>query len=158
QFVDYAGRQRAEHSQWLDEHVGYWRDRLGGCRRLRFPEECDAQAPVRSGWGIVPLRIGGDLRRLLNQWSKSQRTTLVISVFTAYIALVLRWCGTSEAVFQFQSDGRDPETVNTIGCFTSVLYLRVALHEEDRFADLLQRVTQEYCSAYEHADSAYLAT
>jgi hypothetical protein len=79
-----------------------------------------------------------------------------MSVFTAYAALVLRWCSIKECVIQYQSDGRSaPEIAHTIGYFASVLYLRVHLSETDCFTDLLDGVTREYCDAFEHADSSY---
>jgi hypothetical protein len=80
-----------------------------------------------------------------------------MSVFTAYFGLVLRWCNTSEAVIQYQSDGRANATMeNTIGYFASVLFLRVAINEDDSSVDLMNRVTESYCEAYEHADFSYL--
>jgi hypothetical protein len=37
------------------------------------------------------------------------------------------------------------------------LYLRIQLTRGDSFPELVGRVAQEYCSAYEHADFSYLA-
>jgi hypothetical protein len=81
-----------------------------------------------------------------------------MSVFTAYVALILRWCKVVDTVIRYQSDGRGEVGVeNTVGFFASSLYVQVAMEEGDTFADLLRRVTEGYCNAYSHADWSYLA-
>ena len=107
----------------------------------------------------MPVRIDAHLKSELIKWSRSRRTTLVMSVFTAYAALVLRWCDVSETIVQFQSDGRvSPLLRNTLGFFAFMLYLRVELCENDSFIDLIDRITHEHSKAYEHADFSYFAS
>jgi Condensation domain/TubC N-terminal docking domain len=158
QFAEYAVRQRNSLQSWLEEHGAYWNERLAGCHRLRFPAYGGSPAASRVGWGVVPVRIGSQLKSELGEWSRLRRTTLVMSVFTAYVGLVLRWCDARECIIQYQSDGRtSPEIQSTVGYLASVLYLRMELLENNSFVDLLNRVTDEYCKAYEHADSSYFA-
>lgn len=154
QFSEYARRQSLCERAWLAEHGQYWRKRLDGCRRIRFPEDAvDRADPAACGWGAVSLRIGGELRRGLDAWSRRHRTTLPLAGLTAYVALVMRWCNVSELVIRYQIDGRTtPETENAVGFFAFALHLRIELYETDTFADLLQRVTQEYFNAYTHTD------
>jgi hypothetical protein len=45
---------------------------------------------------------------------------------------------------------------NTIGFFASVLHLRIESREGDSFVDLLNRMTQRYCEAYERMDFCYI--
>ena len=99
------------------------------------------------------MYIGADLKRELSEWCRLRRTTAAMSLFAAYVGLVLRWCDAPEAVFQYQINGRSsPQIEETIGYFASILFLRVPLLEGDKFIDLVRRVTEEYCEAYEHAD------
>lgn len=158
QFSDYALWQANAQKSWNEQHGAYWAERLAGCGRLRFPS--DQTLPVTGvGWGTVPLLIGKKVKAELREWCRHRRTTPVMSVFTAYVGLVLRWCGAAEAVIQYQSDGRISPTVeNTIGFFASALYLRIGLSEKDTFVDLMARVTEEYCRAFQHADFSYIAT
>ncbi|HWM71527.1 MAG TPA: amino acid adenylation domain-containing protein, partial [Steroidobacteraceae bacterium] len=157
QFTDYAIWQRDTIKSWIEKHGAYWEERLKGCQRLRFPVGEDAYAARVSGWGIIPLRIEATMREELQDWSRQKRTTLVMSIFTAYVGLVLRWCNVPEAVILFRTDGRtNSQLEGAIGYFASALYLRVALLETDSFIDLMKRVTEEYCEAYEHADSSYM--
>ena len=157
QLHDYAIRQKRTHQAWLDQHRAYWNERLRGCRRLRFPD--DPPATPAAGWSRVPLRIGSALKASLTQWARSHRTTLVMAMAAVYAGLVLRWCGATDTVIQFQSDGRlDPDVENTVGYFAAALFLRVQLPEQATFAELVLQVTQEYCNAYEHADCSYLGS
>jgi len=156
QFADYAIWQRNQHASWIAKNGAYWKERLKGCQRVRFPT---GQLPTqtKSGLGNVLFQIDRDLKAELLEWCQQRKTTTVIGVFTAYVALVLRWCNVLEAVFPFEIDGRiSPKIEGAIGYFAFPLYLRLGIAEEDRLLDLLRRVTDEYCSAYEHADFSYM--
>lgn len=157
QFADYATWLRSTHGSWLEKHGGYWSERLRGAGRVRFPQAHGVSPKSCRGWASVPLKIDKSLKAELREWSRLKRTTLVMSIFTAYCALVLRWCNVSQAVLRYQTDGRmNPKVENAIGYFATVLHLRVQLREADTFLDLLQRVIREYCLAYEHADFSYI--
>ncbi len=156
QFVDFATVQRFEERSWIEQHAGYWADRLAGCTRMRFPS-----GPERStgevGWGAVPVHIEARLAGELRAWSRQQRVTLTMTVFAAYAALVWRWCERSDGIIRFESHGRlDPRLRNTIGYFTAPLYLRLALREEHTLGDWLRLAVEEYYRALEHADASYL--
>ncbi|MDB6090699.1 MAG: putative non-ribosomal peptide synthetase [Gammaproteobacteria bacterium] len=157
QYPDYAIWQRNTQKSWVEKHGAYWDRRLGGCQRVRFPADGSVTIDTRVGWGSVPLKVGSALKAELREWCRLRRTTLVMSVFTAYVGLMLRWCGESEAVIQYITDGRvSTKLENTIGSFATGLYLRIELHEGDSFLELMDRVTEEYCNAYQHADFSYM--
>lgn len=157
-FAEYAIQQRAAETSWIQSHLPYWRTRLAGYHRPTFPHEEHGRAAHRVGCAKIPLRIGKDLLAALSEWGRVRGSTLVMSVFTAYAALVLRWCKATDCVFQYQTDGRDrPGLENTIGFFAAPLYLRIGLLESDSFDDVLKRLMDEYCHAYEHADHSFLA-
>ena len=156
-FIDHAIEQRLAQDSWIQKHAAYWRERLAGCEQLRFPRDHDNSAPGGRGWESVSLMIDKEMKAALTQWSRNRGTTVVMSVFTAYAGLILRWCRVSETILQFQIDGRsDPRVANTIGYLASTLYLRVQLRDDDSFIDLMDRTMAEYCTAHEHADSGYL--
>jgi hypothetical protein len=158
QFADYAVWQRSTHGSWRKQHGEYVNGLLIEPQRLRFPEDQGAHATNRGGWAIAPIQMGRNLKMDLQEWCRVRRTTLALSVFTAYVGLVLRWCDASESVIQFQSDGRfRPEIENAVGYFSSVLYVHAKLLNDESFVDLMQRLTKEYCIAYEHADFSYIA-
>lgn len=157
QFSEYTLRRHKQHSEWLARHGSYWNQHLKGCGRIRFPGTLPVPLTRSAGWDLVPIRIGSSLRDRLRELSRLKHTTLVITVFTVYVTLVLRWYKTADAVIQYQTDGRATREVeHTIGYFASVLLLRITLRPEDSFSSLIGRVTDEYCSACEHADASYL--
>lgn len=154
QFADYARSQRRAVQSWIGHHYPYWKQRLKGCRRVRFPG--DRNDKGRRGLEALPFRIGADLHNEARAWCRSARTTPVMCFFVAFVALVLRWCDVPESVILFQSDGRTGSAENTFGYLASPLYLRMALFDSDNYNDLLIRVIEEYCNAREHADASLL--
>ena len=159
QFCDYAAWQRNNHLDWLEKHGAHWDRYLSKTRRLRFPQDFEQPSGPAVGWGIVPFEIDRALKEKLTEWCRQKQTTVVLSVFSAFVATVLRWCDARESVFSFQTDGRFGETVeNSIGYFAAEIYLRLKLLETDTFVDLIRRVTAEYCEAQERADFAYLGS
>jgi hypothetical protein len=159
QFADYAVWQKRTESLWIEKHAKYWNERLQGCSRLKFPGEHGSSASSPMGWDVTPIQIANDLTQRLQSWSRNNRTTLPMTVFAAYVALVLRWCGVSESVIRYQSNGRAVRGAeNAVGFYASRLYLRIALRPGDRFIDLARRAMVEYCKAYEHDDFSYLET
>jgi hypothetical protein len=158
-FAEYALCQHQSRRSWTQEHGAYWNGRLAGWRQMRFPEERQAVSSAHQGWAVVPVRIGPELRTELREWCRIRHTTIAMCVFAAYVGLVLRWLNTAEVLVQYQTNGRaDPRLHNTVGYFASLLALRVHLNEQDRFSDLVHRVTEEYCNAHERGEGSYLAT
>lgn len=157
QFPDYAVWQNKAHASWIQRHGEYWNECVTRFGRTRFPDDEPRPEQSPRGWGAVAIHIDKELKRELLTWCRLRQTTLVMSVFTAYVGLVLQWCRASEALLQYAIDGRvHEETKHTVGYFASVLYVRAQLLATDDFIDLLNRVTAEYCRAYEHMDSSYL--
>lgn len=156
QFHQYATRQQESLESMLRRHGAHWNECLQNYRRVRFPPG-ELPSTTGGGWGEVPIEIGGELKGRLTEWCRLQRTTMVMAMFAAYVALSLRWCGSSQIVTQYITDGRDdPDTRNVVGYFASVLYLRITLGERNTFLDLVKQVTEEYCRAYANSDSSYL--
>jgi len=157
QLAKHAVLQHASLSSWRERHLGYWHDYLANSERLRFPLARLSTPPEPYGGATVPLHIDAERTKRLREWCRVQQTTLVMGMFTVYAAVVLRWCGSSDAVIRYQTNGRtDPRLEDAIGVFASVLNLRIQMRAEDSFADLLERITQTYCSAAEHADHSYI--
>lgn len=156
QIADYGLWQQQTRKDWEERKGHYWAERHASCGRLRIPAGSPTPTEETSS-GCVPLRIGPELKRELQEYCRLRRTTLVMGVFTAFVAVVLRWCRADHGVIGYQTDGRiSPQVQNTMGYFAAVLNLRMELHAQDTFDTLLSRVTQEYCKAYEHHDLSYV--
>lgn len=155
-FGEYVIRQRTQLPAWQQVHAQYWRERLKGCERLRFPVDKRARDQGAQLFSLLPIHFRNDLTEALREFSHAHRTTLVTTFLAGYVALVLRWCCVGEAVIRFQVDNRTTETERTLGYLASALYLKVSLRESDTFLDLLHRVSVEYSAALEHADFGYI--
>jgi len=125
--------------------------------RIRFPKDRMASLDAGTGWDASPFEIDGFLLEEMKVFSRMHGTTVVISAFCAYAALVLRWCDVTKGIIRFQIDGRlDQRWLGTVGYFSHPLHVRVALSEGERFSTFLDGVVEEYCRAYESADYSYL--
>lgn len=156
QFTQYARWQR----QLCDPASGrdsYWATRLSGCSRVKFPEDGDSLSDAHRGWDYIRIKIGSQQRASLSVWSRLRKTTISMAVFTAYAALVSRWCDLSDIVVHYTIDGRSDDKIrHTIGYFARLLPIRVELGQSDSFISLLEKITVEYCTAYEQADFYHL--
>jgi hypothetical protein len=154
-FAGFSARQARAHLTWRHTHGLYWQRHLQDSPRVRFP--LGTAVPGAEGWRSVAILIDADLKKELIQWCRTHRTTLVMSVFTAFVAVVFRWTHVQDMVVRYQTDGRmSPDVENTIGYFASILHLRLQLDAGATFETLLERLTQEYCNAYEHADLSFI--
>jgi hypothetical protein len=155
QFGEFATRQKHAELTWRELHAGYWQARLAGCRRLCFP--APAQIPPSCAGAMIPVQLSRALTAELRDKCRHWQTTVVMSVFCAYTGLVLRWCDVTDAVIRYQTNGRMAANVeHTIGPFAYPLHLRLALQAGDSFIDLMRRVEEEYCNAFDHADAGYI--
>ena len=153
QFADYAVWQHRSERYWQEYHGTYWVQRLAGAARVRVFPATHSAGPVQSAFADLPIQLRARLTAELCELSRRERTTLAMSLLTAYAALLLRWSGKSDTVIQFVTSGRQrAELENTLGPLASVLYLRIQVTEGDTLADLLQSVTREYLAACEHDD------
>jgi Condensation domain/TubC N-terminal docking domain len=154
QYPDYAVWQRKTHDSWMQQHHAYWTRRLAGARRLRLFEHEKMTHSSGTKWARLPVSFGKTLSNDLLEVSRRGRTSLVMSVLTAFAALISRSCNVADLVLPFVTNGRlYPQVANTVGFFGTAIFLRIELYQEDTFLDLLERVTQEYAVAYEHDDS-----
>jgi Condensation domain/TubC N-terminal docking domain len=158
QFGKYSLWQHRARPAFVHRHGAFWSDTLSGLDGCVFPTDRGLPAEGRSGWDMVSLHLDRTVRSELCEWSRLRRTTLVMTVLTAYAALVLRWCNVHEAVVQYHTNGRGRAGADgAIGYFASLLGLRVSLDAEN-FEDLLTRITESYCEACDRGDISYMAS
>lgn len=144
QYADYAIWQRT----MLAEYIKTQGAAGSAWCRTRFP--ADASARGGEGWGQVSFTINGQVRSALEEWARRKGTTLVMTVLTAYVALVIRWCQVFDTLVHVTFNGRTSRLIeNTIGYIAYPLYLHVATDERVTFIELLGIITAEYCRACE---------
>jgi hypothetical protein len=157
QLADHAVWQQKAQAAQLERRGACRTDRLAGCSRLRSVHRNESLDLLAPSWARMRFSIDAQMKSDLLKWSRAHSTTIVLGTLTAFAALVLRWYDASDAVIPYQTDGRfSPLLENSIGYFAAVLPLRVQSRDDDTFLDLLSRLTEEYCVAFEHADLSCL--
>jgi hypothetical protein len=153
QFPDYAQWQFETQHLWEQRLAPYWRERLAGASRMRLFPNVGISEITTSRVIARPFNYGSALSTDLQELCRKLKTSLALGVFTAYCALLLRWCERTESIIQFLTRGRhQPDLENVIGSFGHPLFLRVEISHTDSFRNLLIRITSEYDSAYRHDD------
>ena len=153
QFTDYAVWEQKMNAEWIAEHGRYWKERLAGAPRTRISLAGPPTPGARLKFDETPVRFSKELTEALRNLAQHEHTTLVMTVLTAYVALLSRWSETTDVTLAFPLAGRNrPEFDNTIGFFAFVLFLRFEVFASDSFKDLLHKVTREYYAALKHQD------
>lgn len=154
QFADYAVWQQKSHSSWTEKHGAWWANHLAGGRHVRLFADGKVTQAVGPKPASLPIRFGKTLSAGLRDLSRKERTTLAMTVLCAYGALAFCWSNTTNLVVPFVTMGRTyAELERVIGFFGCPLFLRLQLHDDDSFLDLLRRIGEEYPTACEHYDS-----
>jgi hypothetical protein len=157
QFSDYAIWQNVTQPSRAERHGAYWQQLIDECHRVPFPVDTRVLDPHHGGWATVPVTIGQDLHEALKHWCRRNKTTVVMAIFAAYAASVMRWCGVSDLVFRYETNGRVSEKfAHTIGYFTSPLFVRLKLSGNENLYELLRLTIEQYCTAHLHADLSYM--
>lgn len=152
QFADFAVWHAKVRPTHLDPHDAYWRDRLRGAGHTPVftPQRSRCAAAKAARWRF---RFDRDLTAQLRAFSLRHKTTVMMSVLTAYAATLFRWCRTADLVVPVPAIARRyAQLQNTVGPLGTVLYLRLEVRDGDSFLDLLNRVVGEYDSAHQHDD------
>lgn len=156
QFSDYVAWQQRTQKLRAERNSGFWQEVMQ-VRPVRFPPDRAREREGGTGWGAISIKVGQELDRALRELCRAHKTTLPMVAFTIYGAAVLRWCQVPDGIIQYQGDGRfGAELERTVGYVASVLYPHISVVEGDSFIDLLKRVTNAYCVAYERNDYCYL--
>jgi hypothetical protein len=157
QFGDYAIWQQKTYDTWLGIHETYWRGRLSGAPRIRYPGS-DGRGMVAGACGaLAKYEFGRALSQQLRDVARDQRTELPLIILTTYIAVISRYAKQGDVLLGFYSSGRYRFELHTmIGFLTTIVYLRVRVAEGDSFLDLLRRVSGELYSAIQHGSAGHL--
>ncbi|WP_242691354.1 non-ribosomal peptide synthetase [Lysobacter enzymogenes] len=153
QYRDYAHWQR----QWLqgpalDETRDYWLRRLSGLPQVhQLP--LDRPRPVQPSYrgAVHRQELPADLKQALESLSQRQRTTLFMTVQSAFAVLLSRFSGEGDIVVGTAIANREqPELAELIGLFANTLVLRTQVAAEQPFVELLERSRQQLLADFAH--------
>ena len=155
QFGDFAVWQRETlRGDVLEEHLAYWRERLGGeLAEIELPTD-RPRPPVQSFKGLhqevrLSKKLSEDLRRL----AKEQGVTHFMVLDAAFRVLLYDACRETDMVIGSAIAHRNRrELESVIGFLVNMLVVRTDLGGDPTFAELLQRVREAVIGAWSHQD------
>ena len=161
QFADYAVWQQKTHtmSAWDAKHGAYWAKRLAGASRTGlFAKEIFSRRRAGPKYAAHRFRLERTLSAGVADYSRRARTTIVLSLLTAFVTIVAGWSGRRDIVIPFSTLGRlHKDLDNVIGCFSAPLFLRLELSPEDTLLEVVERIHREYGLAHAHHDCGRIA-
>ncbi|WP_329128262.1 amino acid adenylation domain-containing protein [Streptomyces caniferus] len=152
QYPDFASWQRNRMTAaWLDEHLGYWRDRLAGLAPLDLPGD-RPRPQSRSGAGAVhELTLPPDVAAGLRALARDRGTTLYTVLVAACQVLFARYAGQRDVAVGTVTSGRNrPELARMVGFFVNTVVLRSTVEEGIAFTEFLAGVKDTVLDAFAH--------
>jgi len=155
QYADFAVWQRERlQGPALDEHLAYWKQKLGGdLPVLELPAD-RPRPPVQSYRGgragrKLPAALGAGLKAL----ARREGATPFLTLLAAFQALLFRYTGQADIVVGSPvANRRRVELEGLIGFFVDTVALRSDLSGNPTFRELLHKVREVALEAYAHQD------
>jgi hypothetical protein len=159
QYADYAIRQRQTQRNWPESHGKYWSERLADAVPLRLPAERSVHVDPATSVGTFQIELEAALAAAIHSAARRWQTMPAMLVLTAFTAALSHWSQQKDFIVPIVFSGRDdPDSLDLIGFFSYVLLLRMQLQGVEDFADLLEKVSREFCGACECQDHGRVVT
>jgi acyl carrier protein len=153
QYQDFvAWQSRRLSTEALHDDRDYWLTTLNGkLPTLELPTDYPRPKVRTFNGAVVELTIDKDLTAELYLLSRNYSATLFMTLLAGLDALFYRYTGHTDIILASPISGRtNKDLENQIGLFINMLPLRVRVHGEHTFAQLLDQVREVTLSAYEH--------
>jgi amino acid adenylation domain-containing protein len=158
QYFDFAYWQTSEKSQQLLQSAkSYWKKQLGGeLPTLELPTDQTRAGKQTFAGGIHRFTIGQDLTKALEELSQQEDSTLFMTLLTAFYLLLHRYSGQDDILVGIPTANRHlPGLENLIGVFINTLVIRVGIHGDPSFRELLRLVRKTSLDGYANQDLPY---
>ncbi|BAZ21895.1 amino acid adenylation domain-containing protein [Kalymmatonema gypsitolerans NIES-4073] len=155
QYADFAIWQRQLlQTEVLQTQLNYWKQQLKNAPTLlELPTDRPRPAIQTFRGARQHIELSIELSEALANFSRQQRATLFMTLFTAFVTLLYRYTGQDDIVVGSPIANRDRlEIEGLIGFFVNTLVLRTDLSGNPSFQQLLSRVRQLTLEAYAHPD------
>ncbi len=155
QYADFALEQRAyQNEPSFAKSLAYWKEQLAGVPdRLELP--ADRARPARQTFEASECQVTLTAAQVaaLRQLGQRNQATLYMTMLTAFGILLARYSGQDYIVVGSPiANRRDARLEELIGCFVNSLVMRVRVHPQFTFGDLLRQVRRTSLDAYRHQD------
>ncbi|MFI5470416.1 amino acid adenylation domain-containing protein [Streptomyces cacaoi] len=153
QFADVARWERAElDGPALDALVHWWRGHLDGVPRvLELPTDRPRPAVSAHRGARRRLTVDAATATALRELAREHGSTLFMTLLSAYGVVLSRWSGQERLLIGTPvADRSRAEFEDLPGCFLNTLPLRVDLHGDPAFGELLGRVRDTSLEGFAH--------
>ncbi|HEX8376315.1 MAG TPA: amino acid adenylation domain-containing protein, partial [Pedobacter sp.] len=154
QYADYAIWQRGLlQGEQLDNKLAYWKKKLDGITVLDLPTDYVRPTTLSTKGAIHTFDIEPELTDEIHALSKSQGTTLYMTLLAAYKVMLHRYSGQEDICVGSGIAGRNhQELEGLIGFFVNTLAMRSHVLSDMPFTELLQAVKVTTMEAYDHQE------
>ena len=153
-YSDYVNwEQKARESPAMERQVAFWRERLAGVPVLALPADRQRRdmPSLQGALHVVPM--SAELVAGLELLSRRERSTLFMTMFAAFAALLHRLTGQDDIAVGVPIAGRQQSEVEPlVGTFVNTLVLRADLSGNPSFVTLMQRAKKIALDAFAHQD------
>lgn len=152
-YVDWVRQeQQWEQSAGFLQAEQFWLTKLAKpLPVLQLPADFERPKELTYAGDDVSLLLPPQLAAAVKRMAREHRCSLNTYLLACYYALLHKLSGDRDFVVGFPYQGRDAwETEEMIGCFINMISLRVQLHPEMTFAELLQVVNTSHVEAIRH--------
>jgi Condensation domain len=150
QYPDYAAWQK----QWVEGPTGekqlaFWTKQLDQLPQFELPVDCIRPLSPSFSGAIEELIMPPELYPALQLLSVREQSTLFMTLFAGFVALLGRWTGHEDIVVGTPVAGRNrSELEPLIGLFLNTVVLRVNIGGAPTFRELLRRVREVALDAF----------
>jgi amino acid adenylation domain-containing protein len=162
QYADYAVWQRESlrpgaPGEALDEKLAYWKKQLAGpLPVLELPTDRPRPAVQTYRGARHFVALPKTLTEALRSLSREEGVTLFVTLLAAFQTLLQRYTAQNDIIVGSPIAGRNrSELEGLIGLFVNSLALRVDLHGNPSFRELLQRVREVSLDADAHQEAPF---
>ncbi|WP_430502694.1 condensation domain-containing protein [Micromonospora trifolii] len=152
-----AARRRPEAERELAGHLAHWRERLATApARSTLPPD-RPRPPVQTHRGrSLPFTVDAATTTALGGLARSAGATVNAVVLAGLSALLRQATGQDDLLLGMPAAGRASTDLEPlIGCFASMVVLRVDASGDPTVRDLVRRVHRTVSEAYAHQEAPY---
>ena len=156
-YVDFARWQKEwAQSDAYQEQLQYWRERLQKPPVLQLPVDRPRPATQTTNGALSARVIPKALVEELKRFSRKERSTLFMTLLTAFKVLLNRYTTQDDLIVGCPIAGRNRlETESVVGFFVNTLAVRTSLGGNPTFSELLKRVRESTLGAYANQDMPF---
>jgi amino acid adenylation domain-containing protein len=154
QYADFAHWQRQRsRDETLVDQAAYWKKQLSGAPVLDLPTDRSRPAVQTFRGEQLPFTFSQLLSDRLKALSRSERTTLFMTLLAAFQTVLHRYTDQDDLVVgTVKSNRNQSEFEELAGFFLNTLVLRTDLSGNPTFRELLARTRQVTVDALAHGD------